>query len=385
MLTRKKQFSGKIETTAGVAEFLSAADAKVLMYDPRMTFDPEFFERRPAGASISRLSKIPGKRPGANVFQALMRGSGTATTRAEWIKYLLACGFTEHDLYAITIGAITSGPFQHLEVITGSVSEATGLVVKKTSNGTTTLYYIPVSGTLASGDTITGATSGATATAGGAPSQVGLCYRITTIDETFTNIPTMTQSGNVHGVYMLLKGCMGKVKFGLKSGKPVTMDFEFNGVEAGITDVAMVTGIVHEKTIPPVFMNAAFKIDSYAAKFSEMDIDVANTLAARDDPADSRGIHSFIITDHPVSGSYNPEMVEVATHDFYGKWLAGTEMDMVIPVGSVPGNKFELYAPRTQYTNISDEDRDGIAVAKSQFDFNGSEDIGDDEFMILAL
>ena len=39
MLTRKRQLAAKIEAVEGVAETLVAADAKLLVYNPKVSFD----------------------------------------------------------------------------------------------------------------------------------------------------------------------------------------------------------------------------------------------------------------------------------------------------------------------------------------------------------
>ena len=105
----------------------------------------------------------------------------------------------------------------------------------------------------------------------------------------------MTQGSFEDGLRKLIKGSRGKVKFGFKSGEPVYLDFEFQGVEAGITDTAFLANVTYESTKPPAFLNALFSVDAYSAKIGEMNFDVANTLAVRDDVNDARGILSFAI------------------------------------------------------------------------------------------
>ena len=116
-----------------------------------------------------------------------------------------------------------------------------------------------------------------------------------------------------------------------------------------------------------------------------MDIDFGSILAERDDINDQRGILSFAVTGRNVAGSFNPEMVLSAAYDFHAKWFSGAEMVVDFTVGSVAGNKFMFYIPRAQYTKVEDEDRDGLQIAKSTFNLNGSLLYVDDELSILAL
>jgi hypothetical protein len=380
MLTRKRQLAAKIEAQEGVVETLVAADAKLLVYNPKVNFDVAMFERSPVRPSFSNIGKLPGKRPAGLTYRLELRGSGLATTVPEWGKLLQACGFGVNTLKSMNIGAVTNGPFQHGEIITGGTSGATGRVVITTPNGSSNIYFVSISGTFQSGETITGGTSTATATTSSGPTSVGNEFKPIS-----DNIPSLTQASYEDGVRKLLKGCRGKVKFAFKSGEPVLLDFDFQGVEAGVSDTAFLAGISYETTKPPVFLNAQFLVDDYSAKIGEMDIDIANVLAARDDVNDPQGILSFAVTGRNVSGSFNPEIVLCATHDFHSKWFSGTEMIVDFTVGSVLGNKFRFYIPRAQYAKIDDEDRDGLQLAKSSFNLNGSLLNGDDELTILAL
>lgn len=380
MLTRKRQLAAKIEAVEGTAETLAAADAKLLVYNPKVNFDVALFDRNPARATFSNIGKLPGKRPAGLSFRIELRGSGAAATVPEWGKLLQACGFGVNALKSMNIGAITNGPFQHGETITGGTSAAKGRVVINTANGATAILFVSISGTFVSGEVITGGTSTATATTSSVPSTVGNELKLIS-----DSIPSLTQGSYEDGVRKLLKGCRGKVKLGFKSGEPVLLDFDFQGVEAGVIDTAFLANISFETTKPPVFLSALFSVDAYSAKIGEMDIDVGNVLAERDDINDQRGILSFAITGRNVIGSFNPEMVLAATHDFHSKWFSGAEMIVDFTVGSVAGNKFRFYIPRAQYTKVEDEDRDGLQLAKSAFNLNGSLLYGDDELTILAL
>lgn len=384
MLYNRRQLAGKIETTEGTAETLAAADAKVLAYNPVIDFTPDMYQRDPARIAFSKVGRLAGKRPGSYKFGIELKGSGTATTEPEWSKYLKGCGVKCSTLYSITIGAITSGPFQHREQISGGTSGAVGYVIKQTANGTTTLYYV-MSGTVPfqSGEVITGGTSGATATSGSSPSSAGKVWEPLT---DMSLVPCLTLAGMEDGIKKVMRGARGSCKFGFKSGEPTMMEFSYMGVEAGITDVALLSGISYESQKPPVLVSASFSIDSVAAKISSMDIDFGCALNPRDDVNDSRGLLSFIIGGRDVVGSFDPEMLAVASHDFHGKWFGNTEMVLDINIGSTTGNKFEFYAPKVQYTDIKDQDRGNIKIAQCTFDLNVSiPATGDDEWALLAL
>jgi hypothetical protein len=187
------------------------------------------------------------------------------------------------------------------------------------------------------------------------------------------------------GVRKVMKGCRGTVKFSFKIGEPAMLDFSFKGVESGVADVAMLTGIDFDSTIPPVLLNAVMSCDGVSLNVGELEIDVSNTLASKDKIDDAKGVLSYIITGRDMQGSFNPEMVPVATHDFFNKWFNNTPMVLDLAYGETEGNKFRVYAPGIVYNKIDDGDRDGIQLAQTSFDLTGSMDPGDDELALLLL
>jgi hypothetical protein len=381
MLVRKRQLAAKTESVEGSAETLAAEDAGILVnFSPKANYDPQMYQRDPVRASLTKMGKLAGKRSGGLDFSIELKGSGSLTTEPEWAKLIKACGFQCSALSKISIGAITSGPFVHSETITGDTSGATGRVVISTADGTTTLYFVPVSGTFESGDLITGSTSGATATASGDPADAGF-----EVKPVSSGIDSLTMGLYEDGVRKVMKGCRGTVKFSFKIGEPAMLDFSFKGVESGVADVAMLTGIDFDSTIPPVLLNAVMSCDGVSLNVGELEIDVSNTLASKDKIDDAKGVLSYIITGRDMQGSFNPEMVPVATHDFFNKWFNNTPMVLDLAYGETEGNKFRVYAPGIVYNKIDDGDRDGIQLAQTSFDLTGSMDPGDDELALLLL
>lgn len=381
LLVRKRQVAAKIESVEGTAETLAASDAGIMVnFSPKASFDPQMYQRDPVRSSLTKLGKLTGKRLGSLEFNILLRGSGSVTTDPEWVKLIKACGFAVSGLKKITIGAVTSGPFKHGETITGGTSSATGRVVIKTANGTTTLYYVPITGTFQNAETVTGGTSGASATSGSVPSDAGR-----EIKPISSSVPSLTMGLYEDGVRKLLKGSRGTVKFSFKIGEPAMLDFSFKGVEAGVSDTALLTGLSFDQTVPPVLLNAVMSCDGVSLNIGELEMDVSNTLATKDKIDDSRGVLSYMITGRDMQGSFNPEMVAVASHDFFGKWFSNTPMVLDMSYGDTAGNKFRIYAPSIIYSKVEDGDRDGIQLAQTSFDVTGTMDPGDDELAILLL
>lgn len=380
-LVRKRQVVAKIEAIEGTAETLSASDAGFLVdFMPKVNFDPQMYTRDPVRASFTKLGKLTGKRAAGFDFGMKLRGSGLVTAQPKFAPLIRACGFEVNALKQITIGAVTSGPFEHGETITGGTSGATGRVVIETADGTTILYFVSLSGSFQDAETITGGTSGASATSAAAPTDAG--HEIKPVSNNFASL---TMASYEDGVRKLLRGCRGSVKFSFPIGEPAGMEFAFMGVEAGVIDTALLSGIDYGDTVEPVVLNGQMSVDGVSLNIGTLEIDMAVVLASRDKIDDEKGILSYMITDRNPTGSMNPEMLPVATHDFYTKWFNNEKMALDFSYGSTAGNRFRFYAPQVQYTKIDDADRDGLQLAQCSFDLTGTLTPGDDEITILCL
>jgi hypothetical protein len=381
MLVRKRQLAAKIEAVEGSPEILSANDAGILVnFTPKASYEPEMYQRDPVRASLTKLGKLAGKRAAGMDFSIELKGSGSLTEEPEWADLIRACGYELNAFKKIGIGPITGGPYLHGETVTGDGSGATGRVVIETYDGTTVLCIVEISGTFISGDLITGGTSGATSTASSDP--IGGGYEIKPIS---SSVPSLTMGLFEDGVRKVVKGCRGTVKFNFKIGEPAILEFSFKGVESGVADIPMLTGVTFDGTIPPVLLDAVMRCDGVSLNIGELEIDTANTLASKDKIDDAKGILSYMITGRDMQGSFNPEMVPVSTHDFYSKWFENVPMVLDLNYGQDDGNKFRFYAPAIVYNKVDDGDRDGIQLAQTSFDLTGSMEPGDDELTILLF
>jgi hypothetical protein len=101
------------------------ADAGILVnFSPKASYDPQMYQRDPVRASLTKMGKLAGKRSAGIDFSIELKGSGSITVEPEWMRLIKACGFASNALKKISIGAITSGPYQPGEVITGQTSGA---------------------------------------------------------------------------------------------------------------------------------------------------------------------------------------------------------------------------------------------------------------------
>lgn len=196
------------------------------------------------------------------------------------------------------------------------------------------------------------------------------------------NIPTLSISKYKDGKVDAIKGARGNVKYSAKSGEPGMFEFEFVGVYISTTDVAILTPSGVETTVPPALLSATFSIASFSAFISQITFDMGNTLTPRGDINQASGYISTLLTDRNPKGSFDPEDELVATHDFYGRWLAGTTGALTWKHQGSAGNITTFTVPACQYTKLSEADRGGIATLNTDFLMARNSTAGDDEVSI---
>lgn len=381
-LSEIRQLAGKIESVEGVEETLAAADAEVIAYNPDIDIEAEMKDRPIAMSSLSHSKQNIAKKSGQASFSVEMKGSGTATVEPKWAKYLKACGTALDDLMSVAIGAITGGPFIHGETITGA-GGGTGQVVCYTYNEASVVYFVELSGSILSGETITGSVSGATATTSGAPAAAGKVFRPT--DAHQSTIPSLTIAANIDGLKKTIRGARGNVKIPFKCGEAVVMEFNFSGAGKKPEDEVLLTGMTLESVTPPNFQDGMFKINNSSALIGSFELSMDNTLTQRDDPNSEEGIKSYAITGRQTTAIMDPELEAVADRDLFGNWLDGVEATVDLSFGVTSGNMFRFFAKKVQYTKVANESKNGLAKAKCNCRLNGTQEIGNDEWALLCL
>src|ERR1044071_7490451 len=91
LIWRSRAFAAKVETTAGTAVSLSATDAAIVNYDPRLDYDISM-NKRPSPGSMSQLAGVAGAQKANVSVRTEIVGSATNPL---WATTLLAAaGFS---------------------------------------------------------------------------------------------------------------------------------------------------------------------------------------------------------------------------------------------------------------------------------------------------
>lgn len=193
----------------------------------------------------------------------------------------------------------------------------------------------------------------------------------------------LTMWVNRNGVLVKGVGMQGNVRFRGQSGEPMFASFEFRGVFAGATDVALPT-IAHEAGIPSIFqgINLSYHPSGGSAntslRFNQVEVDLGNEVVLRPDANTTEGYVSAVIVDRDPGGSFDPELPLVATEDFYGQLTNATEIALDF---TLPSIAFSL--PAIQLANVGDDQREKIDV--SPLSFKAREDAAPDDELVITF
>lgn len=196
------------------------------------------------------------------------------------------------------------------------------------------------------------------------------------------SVPTLTVAIYQDGVKKTLKGARGNVKYDAVDGQPSMFEFTFIGIYEAVTDVALLTPSGVETTVPIATLTAQFSVQSFAAFVSKISFDMGNTLTPRSDINTASGYISTLLTARTPKGTFDPELELVATHDWYGRMLAGTTGVLTWRHTGTAGNICIFNIPVCQYVKVNDGDRDGISIAPIEFLMVRSAAAGNDELTI---
>lgn len=182
------------------------------------------------------------------------------------------------------------------------------------------------------------------------------------------------------GVCYTLWGARGTFTIDLNAGQAGMINFTFTGADFSVTDATLLSGMSYDSTVPPAFLSASLAVHGYSAICEALSLDIGNEVALRGSVNTGSGYLSAFIPKRMPKGSLDPEMVLVATEDFFGEWRSGTEGALTATIGATAGNICTITAPKLAYREVSLADRNSIRTLGINFDLNGNS--GDDELVL---
>ena len=184
-----------------------------------------------------------------------------------------------------------------------------------------------------------------------------------------------------HNILHHIHGARGTWSLDVKAAEYAKLKFEFTGLYAGPVDGTMPSSPTFNATIPPRFLSALFSFNSYAATIESLKFVYGNTIAKRMDANSATGILEYFVKERKVTGDFDPEMVAVATHDFFADWAASTAANLTATFGSAAGNKCVIDAPHAVLDVMKYGNRENQLTLTAPFIATPSS-TGDDEITL---
>lgn len=386
MLTRKLQFLAKIQSVAGTAETLAAADGKSRI-DVGMAFEPQEppIKRDIARDTLSPIGMLVSTKAGMITVTSEINTPDTMTNLPEQEVLLRCSGITITAARRIPIGAISSGPMSRGATLTGGTSLATGRLLIDSANGVSHLYYAPISGSFQSGEVIT-ASGGGTATSSAVSAVYGARGNPTS---NFTDV--MTCEFQNDGFAWSLRDAMCNMAFDIEASKQGKFKFTPLGAKVTWGDKAMTTGISFDTGEPPILQNAGLTIGtSFQPVFSKVGFDLNNKVVLRQsgNAASNTGIVGSRINDREPKLKITVEHDLASVKDYYSIYDAQTKEPIKFQNGTTVGKRFFFFAPSAQLANPpSLGDLDGIRGLELEYLLTSTAQIqgSDGEFEMLWL
>lgn len=181
---------------------------------------------------------------------------------------------------------------------------------------------------------------------------------------------TISIGVNRDGLLKQLAGAMGTFNLEYVNGRAAFINFDMMGVWQDPTDAAFPTDIAHESTLPPRVASATFTVGGTTRNISRLSIAQNNTVAMRKTFENEAALLHAIVTERDPVGSIDPEANLVADHDVFGQFKTSTEAALVLDIGATNGNKVQIDAPKLQYMDPKEGDREGMLTHDIAFGLN---------------
>lgn len=379
--TTRREFAFKQEATPGTAETIASADVLVrIERDVVPSFDIEAVDLNEAQATSDQRPILTGRKIISFPVQYVLRGPGDLVTAPVIAPMLESAMFDGAAAMSNAIGSISGGPFVAGETITSDgAGSPTGLVLQETADGTSPIPYIPLTGTIASTEIITGGTSGATATTSGAATAAGYAFRPADSDfEGGSSLHHGTMQYLQDGLFVEGRGVLSDLTLTFRNGHHCTVEQAFQGAFSAHGNKALfgVTAYPESAVSVPRFLAITCRMGAYnPTDIVDFSVSLANGLVAREDANDTAGdgVRFTGYADKEYSITFDPAFPLPSTKDFLQEFQDGTTFSMEWTHGDTNGSQWTFSAPQAQFQSVGFGDRDRLATAPVELRLNGDD------------
>ena len=180
----------------------------------------------------------------------------------------------------------------------------------------------------------------------------------------------------------MIYGAAGTARIVLPTGRMGRIEFDFQGVYADESDVAIPSSINYVNTLPLRVAGGATAWSSYDLCLESATIDLGNVVTARECSTTEAGIDNFVITDRNIRITGNPESKLIATQDRYSQFKNMTEAALSFTIDGPSTSTLVITAPKAQLVSKPMGDRNGIMIDQLEWQANKNVDTADQELSI---
>lgn len=203
-------------------------------------------------------------------------------------------------------------------------------------------------------------------------------------DDPLSQTIYIVQKIGAGAIAIKLVGCLGDVEFSMRAGAIVDARFTFQGLIAGVADIAHVAGAIVATPQYPVAKNAQFQIgtENYAPRIANIGIRLGNQLQPVPSLNSTGGLAGYFVADRNPRVTIDPEADLVANYPWYTKWTAATLADCTFQAGGTQYNRLKFSFPRLQTIRHGFGKRDGMTSLPTEL--LATIAAGSDDFTIVA-
>jgi hypothetical protein len=356
------QLAVEQEATPGTAETIAAADVLVRLREGYgITPDHELFDLEEISAVSSKTAAVLGRKSLTVNCTYILRGPGDTTTDPTIVDMWESAMLEGYEHYSNTIGAVTGGPFTPGETVNDGGGND-GIVTRTVSNGDASIYYITTAGTqFGNTASLTGETSGATATTSSTSSAAGYAFR--PADWASGTGHHATIEGLVDGYYWQGRGCLSDIQWEFSNGGPCIVTQNLMGALSaqGNKSLYTVDAYPEASVTPPKFLNAGLYIDTYnPTGVIDMTINYPTNPTLIEDANDSAAdgvLYADYSRDMPTV-TLEVDQALTTDYDYFATLQAGSTIRFEFVLGSTSGSTWRWASQNAQIRSIGTGSRE---------------------------
>lgn len=321
--------------------------------------------------SLSKTGSMVGAKNWDITLPMELKGGGAeagVVQPPELHSVLLACGLVLEAAKVIRVSGLTAGFAFQDTIGNTTAANTTGQLIHAVMDTESALFVI-IENEPAVGDELTLGTATATVVS----VDDALVYRPTSKRTEFKKV---TLHAHFDGQRRISTRAVADIGFDWSSGKSVTANFTLKGNYARPEDQPMPDATFSD-LFPPIVESAGMTLDDYPTQkgtIEKLSFSLGNEIVAVPDVNSPSGRNSYRISDRKPTGSIDPTSVALNEFNPFEYWEDGNKAAIFATLGDTAGEQVSIVLPASQFTAVSDKERNGDDVYELPFDVTGRSD-----------